>query len=170
MTLARLSLTTTPIELLLSRVGTLQGARGRAPGLPQRTPPFAERMEDVERVVEVGQTGVASAGTLEFHPFAQPRTVVPDHRLECRESGEFLGPCDPVTRLDHPTRQPAEAFGLDDHQDGFAAKKISSAVPCLTSGRAASSSTSEERAGFLAGLQGRPPQRRDAPTGVSAPS
>src|SRR3954454_13647298 len=95
-------------------------------------------MEDVERVVEIGQAGREPAGTLEFYPLAQPRAVVPDHRLERRESREFLGPCHPVPRLDQPTREPAEALGLDDHQDGPAAKKISSAVPCLTPGRTAS--------------------------------
>jgi hypothetical protein len=72
MTLAGLSLAATPIEALLGRVGTLQGAAGRAPSLPQRTPPFAERMEDVERVLEVGLTDGATTGSLEFHPFAQP--------------------------------------------------------------------------------------------------
>src|SRR4051794_19326475 len=106
-------------------------------------------MEDVERVIEIGQTGREPAGPLEFHPFTQPRAVVPDHRLERRKSREFLGPCDPVPRLDQPTREPAEAFGLDDHQDGSAAKKISSAVPCLTSGRTASSSTFSSGPAFL---------------------
>src|SRR5437588_11503354 len=48
MTLARLSLTTTPIKVPLGGVGTLQGTPGGAPGRPQRTPPFTERMEDVE--------------------------------------------------------------------------------------------------------------------------
>src|SRR5438045_4147839 len=98
-------------------------------------------MEDVQRVLEVRQVGSATAGTLEFHPFTQARAIVPDHSLECRESGEFLGPCHAIACLDHPTRQPAEALGLDDHQDGSAAKKISSPVPCLTLGRTASSST-----------------------------
>ena len=73
MTLARLPLTAAPVEFLLGRVGTLQGTGGRAPGLPQRTSPFTERMEDVERVVEVGQTGGATAGALELHPFTQAR-------------------------------------------------------------------------------------------------
>src|SRR5512135_2635947 len=98
-------------------------------------------MEDVERIVEVKQTRVATAGTLEFHPFPQARAVVADHRSEHRKSCEFLRPRDAVACLDHPTREPAEALGLDDHQDGSSAKKISSAVPCLTRGRAISSST-----------------------------
>src|SRR5262249_37857065 len=113
----------------------------RAPSLPQGASPFAERMEDVEGIVEVGQAVGATAGTLEFDPFAQAGPVVPDHRFQCRESGEFLGPGDAVAGLDHPTRHPAEALGLDPHQAGSAAKKISPAVPCLPSGRAASSST-----------------------------
>ena len=98
-------------------------------------------MEDVERVVEVGQAGGAAAGALELHPFAQPGAIVADHGPERRESGEFLRPGDAIARLDQPARQPAEALGLDDHQDRLASKKISSAVPCLTAGRAASSST-----------------------------
>src|SRR4051812_42021007 len=129
------------VEPLLRRVGAVQGTSGRAPGLPQGTPPFAECMEDVERVVEVGQTGGAAARALELHPFAQAGPVVADHRLERRESGEFLRPCNTVARLDHPPRHPAEVLGLDDHQDGPSAKKISSAVACFTAGRAASSST-----------------------------
>src|SRR4051794_7333410 len=141
-TLTGLSLTTSPIEVLPGHVGTLQGTPGRAPTRPQRTPPFTERMEDVERVVEVGLAGCEPAGALESHPFPKPRAIVANHRLKRRESREFLSPCDPVTRLDQPTREPAEALGLDDHQDGSAAKKISSAVPCFTAGRAASSSTS----------------------------
>src|SRR4051794_30385900 len=99
-------------------------------------------MEDVERVVEVGESGGAAACPLELHPFAQAGTIVADHRPERRESGEFLRPCDTVARLDHPPRHPAEALGLDDHQDGPSAKKISSAVACFPAGRAASSSTS----------------------------
>jgi hypothetical protein len=128
MALARLSLTNTPVESLLGRVGTLQGTRGRAPGRPQGSPPLTERVEDVERVVEVGQAGGESAGTLELHPLAQARAVVPDHGLERRESGEFLGPCRPVARLDHPPRQPTKALGFDDHQDGLTAEKISQAL------------------------------------------
>ena len=121
-------------------------------------------MEDVERVVEVGQAGGATAGTLELHPFAQARAVVPDHRLERRESGEFLGPCHPVARLDHPTRQPAEALGLDDHQDGSGGQKnlVGGALFDLGPGRLVEHL--EQRAGLLAGLEGRPPQRRHART------
>src|SRR5436305_7871110 len=129
------------VEPLLGRIGAIQGAAGRGPGLPQSTPSFTERMEDVERVVEVGEVGGATAGALELHPFTQPGAIVPDHGLERRKSGEFLGPCGAVACLDHPARQPAEALGLDDHQDGLASKKISSAVPCLIWGRAASSSS-----------------------------
>jgi hypothetical protein len=70
--MARLPLTATSIEDLLGRLGTLQGTRGRAPVLPQGTPAFTERMEDVERVVKVGQTDREPASTLEFHPFAKP--------------------------------------------------------------------------------------------------
>ncbi len=98
-------------------------------------------MKDVERIIKLRKAGGATAGALEFHPFAQPGAVVADHGLERRESGEFLGPGHAVACLDHPPRHPAEAPGLDDHQDGFSAKKISSAVPCLTLGRATSSST-----------------------------
>ena len=130
-----------------------------------RASPFTERMEDVERIVEVGQICGATTCTLEFHPFTQARAVVADHRFERRKSGEFLGPCDAVARLDHPTRHPAEALGLDDHQDRFLAKKISSAVPCFTAGRAASSSTFEQGTGTLTGHQGRPPQGGHARSG-----
>jgi hypothetical protein len=80
-------------------------------------------MKDVERVIQVGQTDREPASSLEFHPFAKPRAVVSDHRPKCREPGELLGPSCPVTRLDHPTGQPAQTFGLDDHQDGLASKK-----------------------------------------------
>src|SRR3954449_700760 len=52
MTLTRSALAGTFVEFLLSRVGALQRAGGRAPGLPQGASPFPERMEDVERVVE----------------------------------------------------------------------------------------------------------------------
>src|SRR5512142_2208888 len=124
MTLARLSLTASPVEFLQGRDAAFQGTGGRVPGLPQRTSPFSERLENVERIVEIGKAGSASAGALELYPFTQPGTVVPDHRLERRESGEFLRPCDAVARLDHPPCQPAEALGLDDHQDGSSAKKI----------------------------------------------
>jgi hypothetical protein len=82
MTLARLPLTATPVESLLGRVGTLQGPRGPAPGRSQGTPSFTERVEDVKRVVEIGEAGGAAAGTLEFHPFAQPRAVVTNHGLK----------------------------------------------------------------------------------------
>src|SRR3954453_22420251 len=63
--LTRSALAGTIVESLLSRVGVLQGAGGRAPGPPQGTSPFAERMEDVECLVEVGQTCGATAGALE---------------------------------------------------------------------------------------------------------
>src|SRR5262249_6642596 len=65
-TLARQSLTATLVQRLLGRVGTLQGTGSRAPGRPQGTPPFAERVEDVERVVESGQTRGATAGLLQL--------------------------------------------------------------------------------------------------------
>src|SRR6202023_3035434 len=48
MTLTRLPPTAAPVESLLGRVGAFQGAGGRAPGFPQRAPPFTERMEDIE--------------------------------------------------------------------------------------------------------------------------
>jgi hypothetical protein len=41
-------------------------------------------MEDVEGIVEVGQTCGATAGALELHPFPQPSAVVADHGLERR--------------------------------------------------------------------------------------
>src|SRR5450631_4256380 len=144
MTPTRSSLAAEPVESLLRHVGTLQGAGGHAPGLPQRTSPFAERMEDVERVVEVGQAGGTTAGTLEFHPLTQACAVVADHGPKCREPGEFLGPCPAITGRDHPPGQPAEALGLDDHQDRSGSEKISSAAACSTRGRAASSSTSSK--------------------------
>src|ERR1700694_3230336 len=97
-------------------------------------------MEDVERIVEVGQIFGATTCALELHPFTQARTVVADHCFERRESGEFLCPCDAVARLDHPTRHPAEALGLDDHHDRCFAQKTASAVPSFAAGRAASSS------------------------------
>ena len=56
MTLARSPLTAAPVESLLGRVGASR-ARRAAPGHPQRTAAFAERMEDVEGIVEVGQAG-----------------------------------------------------------------------------------------------------------------
>lgn len=71
MTLTRVSLTAKPIEFLLSRVGALQGTAGRAPGRPQRTTPFTERVENVERFVEVRQTDRATAGALEFDSLTQ---------------------------------------------------------------------------------------------------
>ena len=49
-------------------------------------------MEDVERVVEVGQTGGATAGALELHPFTQPGAVVPDHGLEAPGIGRIPRP------------------------------------------------------------------------------
>ena len=121
-------------------------------------------MEDVERVVEVGLAGREPAGALQLHPFAQPRAVITDHRLQRREARELLGPGRPVTRLDQPAREPAEALGLDDHQDGSAAKKISSAVACLTAGPDRLVEHLQQRAGLLAGLEGRPPQRRHGAT------
>jgi len=123
MALTRSPLAAAPVESLLGRLGAIQGAGGRAPGRPQRASPFAERVEDVERVVEVGQARGATAGALELHPSTQPGAVVADHGHQRRESGEFLGPGDAVARLDHPTRHPAQALGLDDHQDGPSAKK-----------------------------------------------
>src|SRR4051812_21217424 len=96
MALTRSPLTAEPVEPLLGHVGTLQGPGGHAPGLPQRTPPLAERMEDVECVVELGQTGSTAAGAIEFHPLAQARAVVADHGPKRRESGELLGPCQAI--------------------------------------------------------------------------
>ena len=118
MTPARSPLTAEPVESLLGRVSALQGAASRAPGRPQRTSPFPERMEDVECIVEVGQTCGATADALELHPSPRPGAVVTDHGLERRQAGEVLRPGDAVARLDHPPRHPAEALGLDDHQDG----------------------------------------------------
>src|SRR5512142_320239 len=90
-----------PIPILQRRGATLQGTGGHAPGLPQRTFPFSERMENVARIVEIGKAGSASAGAFELYPFPQPGAVVPDHRLERRDSGEFLRPWDALARL-HP--------------------------------------------------------------------
>jgi hypothetical protein len=71
MTLTRLSLAGAMVESLLGRVGAIQGTGSRAPSLPQRASPFTERMEDIKRVVEVGEIGSATAGALELHPFTQ---------------------------------------------------------------------------------------------------
>src|SRR5262249_61428064 len=92
MTLARSPLTTESVESLLSRVGAIEGAGGRAPGLPQRAPPFTERMEDIERIVELREVSGATAAALELDPLAQAGTIVPDHRPKRRESSELLGP------------------------------------------------------------------------------
>src|SRR4051794_10074386 len=141
MTLTRLPLTAKLVEFLLSRVGAIEGTGGCAPGLPQRTLPFMERMEDIERIVEIREVSRATAAAFELDPVARAGTVVPDRRPKRRESSELLGPGDAITRLDHPTRHPAKAFGLDDHQDRLGTKTISSAVPCFTLGRVTSSST-----------------------------
>ena len=92
MALARSPLAAAPVDGLLGRLGPLQGASGHAPGLPQGTPPFAERVEDVERLVELGQAGVATTCVVEPHPLTQAGAVVADHGLERREPGELLEP------------------------------------------------------------------------------
>jgi hypothetical protein len=76
MTLTRLPLTAKSVEFLLSPVGAIEGAGGRAPGLPQRTLPFTERMEDIERIVEIGEVSRATAAALELDPWyvAKPGT------------------------------------------------------------------------------------------------
>ena len=62
----------------------LQGAGGRARGLPQRTPPFTERMEDVERVVEVGEAGGARRPRSSFIPLPSPE---PSSRTTASSAG-----------------------------------------------------------------------------------
>src|SRR3954454_22268651 len=133
-----------PVHPALPRIGGFQRAGRPAPGRSQGAAPFAERVKDVQRIVDVGLARGATPGTLQLQPPAQATAVVPDHRLQGRIAGEFLSPGDAVSRLDHPPGQPTEARGLDDHQDRFRAKKISSAVACSTSGRATSSSTTSK--------------------------
>src|SRR3954454_2485338 len=133
-----------PVHPALPRIGGFQRAGRPAPSRPEGAAPFAERGKDVQRIVDVGLARGATPGTLQLQPFAQATAVVPDHRLQGRIAGEFLRPGDAVSRLDHPPGQPTEARGLDDHQDRFLAKKISSAVACSTSGLATSSSTTSK--------------------------
>src|SRR5271157_458285 len=49
----RYSLTVHSVQLLLCLLGALQGSGGRPPGFPQRTAPFAERVKDVQHVLEI---------------------------------------------------------------------------------------------------------------------
>src|SRR4029077_4148583 len=75
----RCSLTAHLVQLLLGSLGTLKGAGGCPPSLPQGTAPFADRVEDVQHVLEVvGSTLGATSGTLQLQPLAQAAAIVPD--------------------------------------------------------------------------------------------
>ncbi len=70
MTLTRSPLAAEPVESLLRRVGTLQGASELAAPrvVPQSTASFTERMKDVQCIVEVEQTRIATANTRRASP------------------------------------------------------------------------------------------------------
>src|SRR5208283_5091881 len=138
----RFSRTAQPVQLLLGRLGSLQGAAGRAPGCPQGTATLAERVKDVQRILEIQLSFGATSGTLQLQPLAQAAAIVPDDAAERRKPGEFHSPRRAIAGFDHASPDPTQAAGFDEHQDRFGAKKISSAVACLTLGWATSSSTS----------------------------
>src|SRR5208282_3182199 len=138
----RFSRTAQPVQLLLGRLGSLQGAAGRAPGFPQGTATLAERVKDVQRILEIRLSFGATSGTLQLQPLAQAAAIVPDDAAERRKPGEFHSPRLAIAGCDHSSPDPTQAAGFDEHQDRFGPKKISSAVACLTLGWATSSSTS----------------------------
>ena len=140
-------------------------ARSRAgwphPGFPQGTATLAERVKDVQRILEIRLSCGATSGTLQLQPLAQAAAIVPDDAAERRKPGEFHSPRRAIAGFDHSSPDPTQAAGFDEHQDRFGPKKISSAVACLTLGWATSSITSSNwpaRASFLGG----PSQRRHA--------
>src|SRR3954468_4176205 len=98
------------VESLPGGLGPLQGTSRHAPGLPQRTSPLAEGMEDIESLLELGQTGVATTRVVEPHPLPQAGAVVAGHGLEGWEPGEFLRPGRAVAGRGHPPGHPAETL------------------------------------------------------------
>ena len=112
------------------------------PGFPQGTATLAERVKDVQRILEIRLSFGATSGTLQLQPLAQAAAIVPDDAAERRKPGEFHSPRLAIAGFDHSSPDPTQAAGFDEHQDRFGPKKISSAVACLTLGWATSSITS----------------------------
>src|SRR5271157_1201152 len=103
---------------------------------------IAERVKDVQRILEIRLSFGATSGTLQLQPLAQAAAIVPDDAAERRKPGEFHSPRLAIAGFDHSSPDPTQAVGFDEHQDRFGHKKISSAVACLTLGWATSSITS----------------------------
>ena len=61
-------------------------ARSRArlprPGCPQGTATLAERVKDVQRILEIRLSCGATSGTLQLQPLAQAAAIVPDDAAE----------------------------------------------------------------------------------------
>ena len=61
--------------------GPLRLAPGRGwprPGCPQGTATLAERVKDVQRILEIRLSCGATSGTLQLQPLAQAAAIVPD--------------------------------------------------------------------------------------------
>src|SRR5215211_1178056 len=82
LTAPRGSLAAEPVQRALPHVGGFQRTGRPAPGRPQGAAPFAERVKDVQRIVDVGLARGATPGTLQLQPFAQATAVVPNHGLQ----------------------------------------------------------------------------------------
>ena len=132
------------------------------PGFPQGTATLAERVKNVQRILEIRLSFGATSGTLQLQPLAQAAAIVPDDAAERRKPGEFHSPRLAIAGFDHSSPDPTQAAGFDEHQDRFGPKKISSAVACLTLGWATSSITSSNWPAQLASFLGGPSQRRHA--------
>ena len=94
------------------------------PGFPQGTATLAERVKDVQRILEIRLSFGATSGTLQLQPLAQAAAIVPDDAAERRKPGEFHSPRLAIAGFDHSSPDPTQAAGFDEHQDRFGPKKI----------------------------------------------
>ena len=70
-----------PVQLLLGRLGSLQGEAGRARFSARHGPrTLAERVKDVQRILEIRLSFGATSGTLQLQRLAQAAADCPGRR------------------------------------------------------------------------------------------
>ena len=118
-------------------------------------------MEHVERLAELGQTGVAATCVVQPHPLTQAGAVVSDDGLERREPGELRAQVSPSRA---PAIRPAiqqRLSGSTTIRAGLGPKNLIGGG-LLDPGPGRLIEDLEQGPGVPAGLEGRPPQRRHA--------
>ena len=94
------------------------------PGFPQGTATLAERVKDVQRILEIRLSFGATSGTLQLQPLAQAAAIVPDDAAERRKPGEFHSPRLAIAGFDHSSPTQHRLPGSTSIKTGLGPKKF----------------------------------------------